>query len=63
MPPVGLEPATFAFAAQTITQLTKWEDENDPPFLQTQKRTAARKFRRFQNPENPKIKIIKYNLK
>ena len=26
MPPAGLEPATFAFAAQTITQLTKWAD-------------------------------------
>ena len=26
MPPTGIEPATFAFAAQTITQLTKWAD-------------------------------------
>ena len=26
MPPVGLEPETFAFAAQAITQLTKWAE-------------------------------------
>ena len=26
MPPVGLEPATAEYAAQTITQLTKWAD-------------------------------------
>ena len=36
MPPVGLEPATWTPAAQTLTQLTKWTDGNGPPFLQTQ---------------------------
>ena len=26
MPPAGLGPTTFAFAAHTITQLTNWAD-------------------------------------